>query len=58
MDEINIIERILIEDDLAGRGVTHYQMKRGAAGWVWVWYGLVNAYYRIHQGKIVEIQYD
>ena len=56
-DEINDFERILIAQDMAERGITNYSMKRGN-NCVWVWYGLVNAYYIFKEGQICQIQYD
>lgn len=56
-NDINIFERILIEEDLKKKGITHYGMQRGN-DCVWVWYGRVNAYYIFHNGQIDQIQID
>jgi len=57
MEDINEFEKILIAEDLAKKGITRYDMKRGN-NCVWVWYGYVNAYYIFNKGQIVDIQID
>ena len=56
-NEVNDFERILIEEDLHKKGIRHYEMQRGN-NCVWVWYGLVNAYYIFRDGQIADIQVD
>jgi hypothetical protein len=55
--EVNSFDRILVVDDLARQGITNYTMRPGN-GCVWVSYGLVNCYYVIRDGQIVEVQFD
>jgi len=55
--EVNTFDRLLVIDDLLKRGVTEYTMRPGNEC-VWVSYGLVNCYYIIREGRIVEVQFD
>lgn len=57
MEGINEFEYILIVDDLKKKGITNYGMKKGNDS-VWVWYGLVNAYYIFRNGQIADIWID
>ena len=55
--EVNSFDRLLVIDDLLKRGVTNYTMRPGNRC-VWVSYGRVNCYYMIHNGRIVDVQFD
>lgn len=48
----------LIKQDLALKGVTHYQIHMGADGCHEVDYGRVVCYYVIREGKIVDVIVD
>jgi len=57
MYEVAEEDRKIVEADLAAKGIKHYGMQKGNNS-VWVWYGRVNAYYTIEDGKIVDIWID
>jgi hypothetical protein len=54
---MNELEVILVHDDLAKRGIKHYDMRPGN-DCIWVNYGLVNCYYIFRNGQIVDVQID
>ena len=55
--EVNSFDRLLVIDDLLKKGVADYTIRPGR-DCVWVSYGLVNCYYIIHNGRIVDVQFD
>jgi hypothetical protein len=55
--EINSFDRLLVVDDLLKKGIDNYTMRPGR-DCVWVSYGLVNCYYIVHNGRIVDVQFD
>ena len=55
--DVNTFDRLLVIDDLLKKGVTEYTMRPGNEC-VWVSYGLVDCYYIIHNGRIVDVQFD
>jgi hypothetical protein len=56
-EHLNPLEVILVADDMARKGITHYTMARGN-DCIWVYYGQMNLYYIFNSGKIVDIQID
>ena len=57
IQEVNSFDRLLVVDDLLKRGIDNYTMQPGR-DCVWVSYGRVNCYYIIHNGRIVDVQFD
>ena len=57
MQEVNSFDRLLVVDDLLKRGIDNYTMRPGR-DCVWVSYGLVICYYIVHNGRIVDVQFD
>ena len=57
LQEVNSFDRLLVIDDLLKRGITNYTMRPGNEC-VWVSYGRVDCYYIIHNGRIVDVQFD
>ena len=55
--EVNSFDRLLVVDDLLKKGVADYTIRPGR-DCVWVSYGRVNCYYIIHNGRIVDVQFD
>jgi hypothetical protein len=55
--EVNSFDRLLVIDDLLKKGVTDYTILPGN-NCVWVSYGRVNCYYIVHNGRIVDVQFD
>ena len=55
--EINSFDRLLVIDDLLKKGITDYTILPGN-NCVWVSYGRVNCYYIVHNGRIVDVQFD
>lgn len=55
--DLNPLEVILVEEDMARKGVTHYTMTRGN-NCIWVYYGSMNLYYIFREGKIADVQID
>ena len=54
---MNEFEVIMVQDDLARKGIQHYSMRPGN-DCIWVSYGLVDCYYIFRDGKIIDIQID
>ena len=54
---MNEFEVILVQDDLAKKGVENYNLYPGN-NCIWVQYHQVNCYYIFREGKIVDVQYD
>ena len=54
---LNPLEVILVEEDMARKGVTHYTMTQGN-DCIWVYYGQMNLYYIFKEGKIADVQID
>jgi hypothetical protein len=54
---MNEFEVIMVQDDLAKRGIQYYTMRPGN-DCVWVSYGLMDAYYIFRNGQIVDVQID
>jgi hypothetical protein len=55
--EVNSFDRLLVIDDLLKKGITDYTILPGN-NCVWVSYGRVNCYYIVHNGRIVDVQFD
>jgi hypothetical protein len=55
--EINSFNRLLVVDDLLKRGIDNYTIRPGNEC-VWVTYGRIDCYYRIHNGRIIDVQFD
>ena len=55
--DLNPLEVILVEEDMARKGVKHYTMTRGN-DCIWVYYGSMNLYYIFRNGKIADVQID
>ncbi len=55
--DMNEFEVILVQNDLAKRGIEHYTMRPGN-DCIWVSYGLVECYYIFRDGQIADIQID
>jgi hypothetical protein len=55
--EVNSFDRLLVVDDLVRKGIDNYTIRAGNQC-VWVSYGRVNCYYMIHNGRIVDVQFD
>jgi len=55
--ELNPLEVMLVEEDMARRGVTTYTMTKGK-DCIWVYYGSMNLYYIFKEGRIHDIQID
>ena len=55
--EVNSFDRLLVVDDLLKKGITDYTILPGN-NCVWVSYGRVNCYYIVHNGRIVDVQFD
>jgi hypothetical protein len=55
--EVNSFDCLLVVDDLIKNGITNYTIRPGNEC-VWVSYGLVDCYYIIRNGRIVEVQFD
>jgi hypothetical protein len=55
--EVNSFDRLLVVDDLLKRGIDNYTLRPGN-DCVWVSYGRVDCYYHIHNGRIVDVQFD
>jgi hypothetical protein len=55
--EVNSFDRMLVIDDLVNQGIDNYTIRAGNQC-VWVSYGRVNCYYMIHNGRIVDVQFD
>lgn len=54
---MNEFEVILVQEDLAQKGIKDYDLRKGN-DCIWVSYGRVNCYYIFRGGRIVDIQYD
>ena len=55
--DLNPLEVILVEEDMARKGVTGYTMTKGN-DCIWVYYGSMNLYYIFREGRIHDIQID
>jgi hypothetical protein len=55
--ELNPLEVMVVEEDMARRGVTTYTMTKGN-DCIWVYYGSMNLYYIFKEGRIHDIQID
>jgi hypothetical protein len=55
--DLNPLEVILVEEDMARRGIKDYTMTPGN-DCIWVYYGFMNLYYIFNNGKIHDIQVD
>jgi len=55
--DLNPLEVILVEEDMARKGVTHYTMTKGN-NCIWVYYSFMNLYYIFKEGRIHDIQID
>lgn len=55
--DLNPLEVILVEEDMARKGVTGYTMTKGN-NCIWVYYDHFNLYYIFKDGKIHDIQID
>jgi hypothetical protein len=55
--DLNPLEVILVEEDMAKKGITHYTMTKGN-DCIWVYYGPMNLYYIFSKGHLVDIQID
>ena len=55
--QMNEFEMIQVAADLERKGVTQWGWTQGN-DCIWVWYGMINAYYIFRNGKIWDIQID
>lgn len=55
--DLNPLEVILVEEDMARKGITHYTMTKGN-NCIWVYYSFMNLYYIFKEGRIHDIQID
>jgi hypothetical protein len=55
--DLNPLEVILVEEDMAKKGISNYTMTKGN-DCIWVYYGSMNLYYIFNEGKIHDIQID
>jgi hypothetical protein len=55
--DLNPLEVILVEEDMAKKGISDYTMARGN-DCIWVYYGPMNLYYIFKDGQIHDIQID
>lgn len=56
-EDLNPLEVILVEDDMARKGIKGYTMTKGN-DCIWVYYGPMNLYYIFREGRIHDIQID
>jgi hypothetical protein len=54
---LNPLEVILVEEDMAKKGITSYTMTLGN-NCIWVYYSFMNLYYIFKEGRIHDIQID
>jgi hypothetical protein len=54
---LNPLEVILVEQDMAKKGITSYTMTKGN-DCIWVYYSFMNLYYIFKEGRIHDIQID
>lgn len=54
---LNPLEVILVEEDMAKKGITSYTMTLGN-DCIWVYYSFMNLYYIFKEGRIHDIQID
>jgi hypothetical protein len=54
---LNPLEVILVEEDMAKKGITSYTMNLGN-NCIWVYYSFMNLYYIFKEGRIHDIQID
>lgn len=55
--DLNPLEVILVEEDMAKKGITSYTMTPGN-DCIWVYYSFMNLYYIFKEGRIHDIQID
>jgi hypothetical protein len=55
--DLNPLEVILVEEDMARKGITNYTMTKGN-DCIWVYYSFMNLYYIFKEGRIHDIQID
>ena len=55
--DLNPLEVILVEEDMARKGIINYTMNK-ANDCIWVYYGSMNLYYIFREGRIYDIQID
>lgn len=54
---MNEFETIVVQEDLARKGIQHYSMRPGN-DCVWVSYHQTECYYIFRNGRLAEIQFD
>lgn len=54
---MNEFETIVVQEDLARKGIQHYSMRPGN-DCVWVSYHQTECYYIFRGGRLAEIQFD